>query len=73
MDTQDYMHPLRNGLLMLLFGSAFILYSAFGRTFREFGFKLPYKLWATLPSRIITFLLGITFLFGAVDQLVHVH
>jgi intracellular septation protein A len=58
---------------MLLFGSAFVLHSTFARTFRQFGFRLPEKLWATLPSRIMMFLLGISFLFGAVDQLIHVH
>jgi hypothetical protein len=57
---------------MLLFGSAFVLHSAFGRTFHEFGFRLPNKLWATLPSRIFSFLLGVCFLLGAVDQLIHV-
>jgi hypothetical protein len=55
-----------------LFGSAFILHSAFGRTFYQSGFRLPDKLWPTLPSRIFGFLLGICSLLGALDQLIHV-
>jgi hypothetical protein len=58
---------------MLLLGSAFVLHSMFARIFREFGFRFPDKLWATLPSRMFGFLLGICFLLGALDQLIHAH
>jgi drug/metabolite transporter (DMT)-like permease len=71
--SQDYLHPVRNALLLLLASIAFVLYGAFGRRFREFGFRLPDKLWATLPSRIVYFVLGLCFLLGAFDQLRHVH
>jgi len=70
-ESQAYLHPVRNGLLLLLASIAFVLYGAFGRRFREFGFPLPDKLWATLPSRIVCFVLGLCFLLGAFDQLRH--
>ena len=70
-ESQAYLHPVRNGLLLLLASIAFVLYSAFGRRFHEFGFLLPDKLWATLPSRIACFVLGLCFLLAAFDQLRH--
>ena len=48
MRTQDYMHPLRNGVLMLLFGVGTL--QCLRNKVPEFGFRLPDKLWATLPS-----------------------
>lgn len=68
---QDYLHPVRNALLMLLASIAFVLYALFGRRFHEFGFRLPDKLGATLLSRIVYFVLGLCLLLGALDQLRH--
>ncbi len=71
--AQDYLHPIRNGLLLLAAAVVFLACGIFGRRFREFGFRLPDNWWATRPSRIVFLIFALSFLLGAIDQLWHVH
>ena len=70
-ENQDYLHPVRNGVLLLLASIVFVLYGVFGRRFDAFGFRLPDKLWANLPFRNSYFIVGLCLLLSAFDQLRH--
>jgi hypothetical protein len=69
---ENYLHPVRNGFLLLVTSSVFLVCSVLGRRFYFFGLRLPDRLWATVPWRIFYFVLGGCFLLGAIDQLLHI-
>ncbi len=74
--VEDHLHPGRDGTAMLITSVALLSYAVFARrTTRppHFELRIRHGTWGDVTSRIVCFLLGTCFLFGALDQLMQVN